>query len=178
MKSNSLLGLGYEVLQQVPSITRGANKVVKKVTLGRGANFDVSRLAPNAENPLLDIGCVARDNYSLIGMRVRDGQKILDQCVFSMSADGKVLKYRMALGENACNLSTRGFVDRGQQFDSKNWGANIQRRGGTVLVDADSGKKFANHSTINEAYVKEYLQNMKQLGVDYYRSIKKALSKT
>lgn len=102
-----------------------------------------------------------------MGIRLRDGQKVLDKGVFSVTSDGKVVKYKMRLGENGSNLTTNGFYDRNARFDTKHWKFSGERDDKIFETVARSNGKFANYTTVNQDFLSEFFHNMKSLGGKY-----------
>lgn len=164
--------LGVTLLDSLPEITRGASKVSKKIVLNGNNNKAVRALLPHAQKPLADVGYVVRDGYSVMAVRLRDGKKVLNQGVFSTTSDGKVIKYRMRLGENGSNLSTSGFYDRGAKFDTEHWKFSGERDGKVFTTEARSNGKFANYTTVNKDFLAEFYHNLKSLGSGYAGLVK------
>lgn len=159
--------LGVSLLDTLPELSKGATKVAKRVSLSGADSDTVRKLLPNAKAPFADIGYTVRDGYSIMGIRLRDGQKVLDKGVFSVTSDGKVVKYKMRLGENGSNLTTNGFYDRNARFDTKHWKFSGERDDKIFETVARSNGKFANYTTVNQDFLSEFFHNMKSLGGKY-----------
>ena len=158
--------LGVTLLDTLPELSKGVSKVSKKVSLGADS-ATVKKLLPNAAEPHADIGYVVRDGYSIMGVRLRDGKKVINQGVFSTTSDGKVIKYKMRLGENGSNLTTSGFYDRSAHFDTEHWKFSGERNGKMFETVAKSNGKFANYTTVNKDFLSEFFHNIKNLGGKY-----------
>lgn len=159
--------LGVCMLDALPKVSKGVAKVAKRVSFSGADSAYVQKLLPNAKNPIADVGYTVREGYSIIGIRLRDGQKVVNQGVFSMTPDGKVIKYKMRLGENGSNLKTDGFYDTNARFDSKHWEFAGKRDDKIFDFKARSNGKFANYTTTNQDFLSEFFHNMKSLGGKY-----------
>lgn len=159
--------LGVSLLDSLPEISKGVSKVSKRISLSGADSATVRNLLPKAKAPFADIGYTVRDGYSIMGIRLRDGNKVLNQGVFSTTSDGKVIKYKMRLGENGSNLATNGFYDKSSHFDTKHWKFSGERNDNIYETVARSNGKFANYTTVNQDFLSEFFHNMKNLGGKY-----------
>ena len=75
--------LGVSLLDSLPEISKGVSKVSKRISLSGADSATVRNLLPKAKAPFAEIGYTVRDGYSIMGIRLRDGNKVLNQGVFS-----------------------------------------------------------------------------------------------
>lgn len=169
--------LGVSLLDSLPEISKGVSKVSKRISLSGADSATVRNLLPKAKAPFADIGYTVRDGYSIMGIRLRDGNKVLNQGVFSTTSDGKVIKYKMRLGENGSNLATNGFYDKSSHFDTKHWKFSGERNDNIYETVARSNGKFANYTTVNHDFLSEFFHNMKNLGGKYTRLLESGVKR-
>ena len=126
----------------------------------------LKELLSKAKEPTVEIGFKAKSNYTIAGLRVKDGKQVLGQGAISITNPGQsnaVVKMRESIGPNGSIISTNGFLDGGKPADAKDIALSIARKNGITTADVSSGKAFAGHVTVNEKAAMEVAQ---ELGAD------------
>lgn len=128
--------LGAKQLEQIAAKNKEAAKAIKVFTRG-------------TENPALDIAYKAQSNYSIAGIKVRDGKKVIGQGAVSITNPGTnqaVIKYRAADG----GIQANGFINAGGQAKADDIAMNFARKGGQIKADVQVGDAMAHHFVGNE----------------------------
>lgn len=128
--------LGAKQLEQIATKNKKAAKAIKVFTRG-------------TENPALDIAYKAQSNYSIAGIRVRDGQKVIGNGAISITNPGTnqaVIKYRAADG----SIQANGFINAGGRAKANDIAMNIARKGGQIKADVQVGDAMVHHFVGNE----------------------------
>lgn len=128
--------LGAKQLEQIASKNKETAKAIKVFTRG-------------TENPALDIAYKAQSNYSIAGIKVRDGKKVIGQGAVSITNPGTnqaVIKYRAADG----GIQANGFINASGQAKADDIAMSFARKGGQIKADVQVGDAVAHHFVGNE----------------------------
>ena len=169
---NGFLEFGINLAERFAKETGSVGKLVKKVAIDGSKSPAVRKLAPGANSPVLNVGYLtrlgntAKGNYTVFNLSLKDGQKVLNQGVFSVAENGKVIKYRTALGENGQNLRVHGFWDKSQHYATDDWQYLAQRKGDDVRFLAESGQKFRTDAHCSRKFIGQTVSELKTLGTN------------
>ena len=178
---NSFMELGITLAERFAKKTGSTSRIVKKLAIDGTKSPAVRKLAPNAKKPILDInyltrlGNNAKGDYSVFNLRVRDGEKTLNNGIFSITENGQVIKYRTALGENGQKLRAHGYIDRSQHYDTNNWKYLAERNGDNLHFLAASGQQFRADVQTSRNFVGETVNEVKTLGTNVASKAKTGL---
>lgn len=128
--------LGAKQLEQIASKNKEAAKAIEVFTRG-------------TENPALDIAYKAQSNYSIAGIKVRDGKKVIGRGAVSITNPGTnqaVIKYRAA----DSGIQANGFINGGGQAKADDIAMSFARKGGQIKADVQVGDAMAHHFVGNE----------------------------
>lgn len=131
----------------------------------------LKELLSKAKEPTVEIGFKAKSNYTIAGLRVKDGKQVLGQGAISITNPGQsnaVVKMRESIGPNGSIISTNGFLDGGKPADAKDIALSLTRRNGIATADVASGKAYAAHLRVNEDAV---VEGAKEIGADKFLEI-------
>lgn len=153
--SQGTIKLAAKQLEQIAEKEPEVGKVIQELTKG-------------AKNPTLEIGYKAQSNYSIAGMRLRDGKNTLASGAVSLNRAGTMnptIKGRINVngGETFC---ANGFIDTRWTASAKDIEASVSRRGGKFSFNTEAGNglgkgAYGIHvSANNEEAVIESLENM------------------
>ena len=153
--SQGTIKLAAKQLEQIAEKEPEVGKVIQELTKG-------------AKNPTLEIGYKAQSNYSIAGMRLRDGKNTLASGAVSLNRAGTMnptIKGRINVngGETFC---ANGFIDTRWTANAKDIEASVSRRGGKFKFNTEAGNGLGKNaygihvSANNEEAVIESLENM------------------
>ena len=148
-----LLTLTKLLVNRLPKLETVAKRSTLSVKSGEQTSKLLQNLLGNSKNPLLDIAYNSRPNYSIVGLRLRDGKNVIEQGVLSIAEGGNVIKYRASVGQDGGKFLTKGFIDKRHSIDKKDFAVGIARQKGKVKVDLQTGKFLANHTVADEQSV-------------------------
>ena len=104
-------------------------------------------------HPSLDVAYKAKSNYTIAGLRLKEGKAVVGHTAISVvNAGGKntVVKARASLGKGSNTLYANGFIDAGQTANSRDMAASLSRKGGIVKADATISKAAGTHVQLDE----------------------------
>ena len=175
------LEFGTQLAERLAKQTGSANRIVRKLAIDGAKSPAVRKLAPNAEAPFLDVkyltrlGNNSKGDYTVFNLRVRDGQKTLNNGIFSITENGQVIKYRTALGENGQKLRAHGYIDRNQHYDTNNWKYLAERNEDNLHFLATSGQQFRTDVQTSRNFIGETVNEVKTLGTNIASKAKTGL---
>lgn len=178
---NGFLEFGINFAERFAKKTGSVQRLVKKVAIDGSKNPAVRKLAPGATNPVLNVGYLtragnnAKGNYTVFNLTVKDGEKVLNQGIFSVAENGNVIKYRSALGENGQKLRVHGFWDKSQRYAADDWQYLAQRKGDDMRFLAESGQKFRTDAHVSRNFIGQTVSELKSLGANVASNAKNCL---
>ena len=131
----------------------------------------LQKLLRKATNPSVEIGFKAKSNYTIAGLRIKDGNQVVGQGALSITNPGQsnaVVKMRQSIGPNGSIASSNGFIDGGKPADAKDIALSLTRRNGIATADVASGKAYAAHLRVNEDAV---VEGAREIGADKFLEI-------
>ena len=155
----NFMKIAGKIMTMLPK-TEGA---VSRVTLGKTqlnligkADKNVGKILQRElqglKNPTLDIAYKAKSNYSIAGLRLKDGNKVIEQGALSVTNPGSsqaVLKYKASM-DGGKKLAANGFIDGGKQANAQDMALSFARKNGMVKGDIQIGEATAHHLAFNE----------------------------
>ena len=101
------------------------------------------------KEPTLEVGYKAKSNYSIAGLRLKDGKNVVGQGAISIAnpcTNQAVIKTKMSAGKSYID----GFIDGGKPEDITDMLFNLQRKDGAINLKARIGKAMRCDAGIQE----------------------------
>lgn len=120
---------------------------------GKGTKEIISQILSGVKNPSIDIAYKSKSNYSIAGLQLRDGRKVVGSGAVSVvnpNSKDAVVKYRASLGENSKLAYANGFLDAKVPADSRDFSMGFVRRDGKISTHAAIGKSTEHHVKLDE----------------------------
>lgn len=155
----NLMGIVGKVMNFIPktqgakgALSLGPKQLAELAKNNAKAGRVINGLTKGVKNPTLDIAYKAQQNYSIAGIKLRDGRKVLGQGAVSVTNPGSrdaVIKYKATV-DGGKTMSANGFIDGGKTTNPNDIAMGVSRRGGTVKADVELGENMAHHIAANE----------------------------
>lgn len=120
---------------------------------GKGTKEIISQILSGTKNPSVDIAYKSKSNYSIAGLQIRDGKKVVGSGAISIvnpNSKDAVVKYRASLGKKSKLASVNGFLDAGVPADSRDFSMGFVRRDGKITSHAAIGESTEHHLKLDE----------------------------
>lgn len=120
---------------------------------GKGTKEIVSQILSGTKNPSVDIAYKSKSNYSIAGLQIRDGKKVVGSGAISIvnpNSKDAVVKYRASLGKNSKLAYANGFLDAGVPANSRDFSMGFVRRDGKITSHAAIGESAEHHLKLDE----------------------------
>lgn len=120
---------------------------------GKGTKEIISQILSGTKNPSVDIAYKSKSNYSIAGLRIKDGRKVVGSGAISIvnpNSENAVVKYRASFGKKSKLASVNGFLDAGVPADSRDFSMGFVRRNGKITSHAAIGESTEHHLKLDE----------------------------
>lgn len=120
---------------------------------GKGTKEIISQILSGTKNPSVDIAYKSKSNYSIAGLQIRDGKKVVGSGAISIvnpNSENAVVKYRASLGKKSKLASVNGFLDAGVPANSRDFSMGFVRRDGKITSHAAIGESTEHHLKLDE----------------------------
>ena len=110
----------------------------------------VSQILSNTQNPSIDIAYKSKSNYTIAGLRLKDGKNVVGAGAISIANPNfknAIVKYRASLGKEAELAYANGFLNIGVSGNNRDLSKNFNR--GITSYDA-IGKSAEHHIKFNK----------------------------
>lgn len=107
----------------------------------------------STKDPSLEIAYKAKSNYSIAGLRLRDGKEIIGQGAVSVNKVGTktpVIKAKASVGQKGQTASATGFVDTGKKAKVQEFEWDFSRKKQVINTDVRAGNAFRINIAANE----------------------------
>ena len=97
---------------------------------GKGTKEIISQILSGTKNPSVDIAYKSKSNYSIAGLRIKDGRKVVGSGAISIvnpNSENAVVKYRASFGKKSKLAYANGFLDAGVPADSRDFSMGFVR---------------------------------------------------
>lgn len=120
---------------------------------GKGTKEIISQILSGTKNPSVDIAYKSKSNYSIAGLQIRDGKKVVGSGAISIvnpNSKDAVVKYRASLGKNSKLACANGFLDAGVPANSRDFSMGFVRRDGKITSHAAIGESTEHYLKLDE----------------------------
>ena len=183
----TIMNVAGKLMRMLPQMEGAASRITlssKQLQSLTKTDSEIAHVLKKAiqgvENPTLEIAAKAKSNYTIAGLRLKDGKNVVTQGALSITNPGTnqaVLKYKAS--DAATNLKANGFIDAGKVANGEDIAMSVARRKGAVKYDVEIGDATAHHLSANEQGIidKAKLFNLEGFLKDYTSSARQ-LQKT